>query len=243
MTSSPDLTGRCYECFRSKKACLCSDIKCFDTVTKIIILIHPKEAKKQRVGTGRLTQKSLQNSQMIMGVDFTNDNLVNALINDETKNCFLLYPGSSAINLSQNEKFPRDPSRENVIFVLDGTWPCAKKMLRESKNLQALPRVCFDASIPSRFSIKHQPAQNCLSTIESVSFLLSELERQEVETLNGGADQMVELLDKMVKYQRDCAANPSTPGYRRKPYSDQRHRESFIRPKSRLFFYDDKNFS
>lgn len=243
MTDSLELTGRCYECFRAKKACLCNEIESTFTNTKIVILIHPKEAKKQRVGTGRLTQKSLTNSMMILGVDFTEDNLVNGMINDPSKNCFLLYPGQEAINLSQNEVFPVEETKENIIFVLDGTWPCAKKMLRESKNLQKLPRVCFDSSIRSRFSIKHQPAGNCLSTIESVSFLLTELERQGVEELNGAAEKMVGLLDKLVKFQRDCAADPDKPGYRRKPYSDQSHRDSFIRPKSRLFYYDEKNFS
>lgn len=235
-------SGRCYECFRSNKGCLCKEIRPFKTKTKIVILIHPKEAKKQRVGTGRLTQKSLENSMMIMGVDFTNDKLVNQLIDDPTKKSFLLYPGEDAINLSQNENFPVEDNRENVIFVLDGTWPCAKKMLRESQNLRTLPRVCFDSTIRSKFSIKHQPAQNCLSTIESVSFLLSELERQNVESLGSGAEHMVELLEKMVAYQRECAADPDIPGYRRKPFTEQNNRESFVRPKSRLFYFDEKNF-
>ncbi|MFT6603956.1 MAG: DTW domain-containing protein YfiP, partial [Bacteriovoracaceae bacterium] len=203
--------GRCYSCFRSKKACLCDEIKCFDTKTKIVILIHPKEAKKQRIGTGRLTQKSLSNSMMIMGVDFTDDNLVNALINDQSKRCFLLYPGEEAINLSQNEAFPKGRDLENVIFVLDGTWPCAKKMLRESKNLQALPRVCFDANESSKFSIKHQPAEGCLSTIESVSLLLNELSKQKVELSSDGPKSMIETLDKLVKFQRECAADPEKP--------------------------------
>lgn len=235
--------GRCYECFRSKKACLCSELEPFKTNTKIVILIHPKEAKKQRVGTGRLTQKSLTNSMMIMGVDFTEDRLVNELIEDPDKKCFLLYPGVEAINLSENEAFPKNENKENVIFVLDGTWPCAKKMLRESKNLQELPRVCFDSSIRSRFSIKHQPAQNCLSTIESVSFLLTELERQGAESLGSEIHKMVDLLDIMVEYQRACAADPDRPGYRRKPFTDQTHKESYVRAKSRLFYFDKKNFS
>ena len=235
--------GRCYSCFRPKKACLCDEISSFDTMTKVVILIHPKEAKKQRVGTGRLTQKSLVNSMMIMGIDFTDDNLVNGLIDNKSKRCFLLYPGKEAINLSQNEKFPVEEGLENVIFVLDGTWPCAKKMLRESKNLQTLPRVCFDSNESSRFSIKHQPAKGCLSTIESVSLLLKELSKQKVESLGDGPESMLKTLDMLVKYQRECAADPEKPGYRRKPYSVQEHRESYIRPKSRLFYYDKKNFS
>jgi DTW domain-containing protein YfiP len=234
--------GRCYSCFRPKKACLCSEIKSFETKTKIVILIHPKEAKKQRVGTGRLTQKSLSNSMMIMGIDFTHDNLVNALITDKTKKCYLLYPGVEAINLSQQERFPVVAHLENVIFVLDGTWPCAKKMLRESKNLQELQRVCFDSKESSKFSIKHQPAKGCLSTIESVSLLLEELSKQKVESLGKGPRAMIDTLDKLVRYQRECAADPEKPGYRRKPYSVQEHRESFVRPKSRLFYYDKKNF-
>ena len=77
---------------------------------------------------------------------------------------------------------------------------------------------------------------------QSVGQLLLELEKQKIEKLNGGVESMLNLLDKMVQFQRECAADPMRPGYRRKAYSEQKHRESFIRPKSRLFYYDDKNF-
>ena len=68
----------CLECFRPTKSCLCDDIQSFDTVTQIVILMHPKEAKKVKMGTGRLTHLYLNNSEIRIGSDFTDDERLEA---------------------------------------------------------------------------------------------------------------------------------------------------------------------
>ena len=44
--------------------------------------MHPKEAYKQKIGTGRLTHLSLIDSELIIGVDFTENDAVNSYINN-----------------------------------------------------------------------------------------------------------------------------------------------------------------
>ena len=97
------------------------------------------------------------------------------------------------------------------IFILDGTWPCARKMLKLSKNLQNLKRVSFDNKIKSKFIIKQQPESLCLSTIESVYTVLNLLKKvvEQCET----KDFLIPF-EKMIEYQVECILNPNNKSYR-----------------------------
>jgi DTW domain-containing protein YfiP len=207
----------CYSCFRLKKLCLCHHIVPFDPQIEIVLLIHPMEAKKEKMGTGRMTKAFLENSKLIMGVDFTLNKEVNDLI--ATKNCFVLYPGDEAINIStiasEELRSKKISKSEMVIFVIDGTWPCAKKMMKLSTNLHNLPRISFNVEKESMFDIKEQPSKFCLSTIESIHLLLSEFENKNFITLNQKHDQMLVAFRAMIDFQIQCAADPSLSSYRR----------------------------
>ncbi|MCP4913410.1 MAG: DTW domain-containing protein [Oligoflexia bacterium] len=211
----------CFTCRRPKKNCLCQHMEPFDTHVKIILLMHPKEAKKQRVGTGRMTAAILKNSEVIMGVDFTDSNEFNQYLDKSKYLPLLLYPGDSAFNLSESKitdwKYKEEyRKRIPVIFVLDGTWPCAKKMIKLSKNLRELPRICFSNSKPSEFVIKHQPHEDCLSTIESVHLLLNELNESGLESFDKKHDNLIYVFKKLVEFQLKCSQDPDMPSYRGK---------------------------
>ena len=155
----------CYKCHRPQDSCICSFLSTIDTKTHIVILIHPMERQKIKNGTGKMTHLQLANSSLIYGIDFTQDKKVNQLI--ENHRCSLLYPGEESINLSEISNWSPQGLEPEYIFVLDATWPLAKKMLRLSPNLQKLSRVSFSSELKSEFAIKQQPHQKCLSTIES----------------------------------------------------------------------------
>ena len=59
--------------------------------------MHPKEAYKQKTGTGRLACLSLIDSEIIIDVDFTNNKRLNALLADSQYFPIILYPGNDAI--------------------------------------------------------------------------------------------------------------------------------------------------
>lgn len=206
----------CYKCFRLEKNCLCHLIKPFDTKTHFVLLMHPMEAKKEKMGTGRISLASLKNSSMVMGIDFTHDNTVNAIINDPKNYCMVLYPGEKSLNISSDDVAPllNLKDKQLVVFLIDGTWPCAKKMMKLSKNIHSLPRISFTAIHESLFAIKEQPAEYCLSTLESIHFFLSEGQRRGVEELDGVHDNMIDVFKAMVEFQVQCALNPSLNSYR-----------------------------
>ena len=209
----------CFQCHRLQKNCLCHLIKPFETKIKFVILMHPMEAKKEKMGTGRISLAMLANSHMIMGVDFTEDFEVNALIKDPQNYCMTMYPGEKSLNISDHDVAPLNKllaeNKTIIIFLIDGTWPCAKKMMRLSKNIRALPRISFTATHTSIFEIKEQPADYCLSTLESIHFFIQECNRRGVEDTGSAHDQMILVFKAMIDFQMECALNPSISSYKR----------------------------
>jgi DTW domain-containing protein YfiP len=206
----------CYRCFRPVKSCLCSDIKTIGTQTRFVILMHPKEARKVKLGTGRVTHLCLQNSEILLGVDLTEDQRVNHLIKDPAYFPVILYPGENSTNISEFHFPDGIPNKKNIlVFVIDASWILAKKMLKKSANLQALPKIHFRPQGPSRYVIKQQPHEYCLSTIESVYFLLEELDRLGIEKCREQHRSLLEILDKICRLQLECTEDASLPGYRK----------------------------
>jgi DTW domain-containing protein len=190
-----------------------------ETRARFVFLMHPKEFKQEKAGTGRLTQLCLPNSELHMGMDFSRHEVVRDLLDDSRNYPVLLYPGPQARNLTNGELQAADlGGRRLVVFLLDATWSGARKMLRLSPGLQRLPRIMFTPVAPSRYVIKQQPQEGCLSTLEAVHELLTVLQQ-------GGLDdyplpgQLLGIFQRMQEFQLQCAADPARAGYRRRPYS------------------------
>ncbi|WP_257014149.1 tRNA-uridine aminocarboxypropyltransferase [Winogradskyella undariae] len=203
----------CYKCMNPKSTCICKHISPLQTKTRFIILMHPKEYKKEKNGTGHMTKLQLKNSEIIVGVDFTNNSRVNEILTKEKNSSFLLYPGKDNFNLSVREGSEINSfmgSNPNI-FILDGTWPCARKMLKLSKNLQELKRVSFDNEIKSKFIIKQQPEPLCLSTIESVYTVLNLLKKGGLEQCD--TKDFLVPFEKMIEHQLEYLQNPNNKNY------------------------------
>ncbi len=198
---------------RPSSTCICKLISPLKTKTRFIILMHPKEYRKQKNGTGHMTKLQLENSEIIVGVDFTNNSRVNEILAKENCSSFLLYPGKDSFNLSTSKSSEVSSFMGNNphIFILDGTWPCARKMLKLSENLQKLNRVSFDNKIESKFIIKQQPESLCLSTIESVYTVINLLKEGGLEHCE--TKSFLIPFEKMIAYQLDYMLNPNSENY------------------------------
>lgn len=199
---------KCYNCYRPKISCMCAYVNPIETKTKFIILMHPKEFKKVKNGTGHLTHLSLKNSKLFIGVDFTNHKEINEIIS--TCKSYILYPSKDALNISkQNIDDESHVKKETAIFLIDSTWACSLKILRDSKNLQTLSHISFDSTRLSEFKIKEQPAEYCLSTIESILTILELLNKWNAENIEKkDLDKFLNPFYKMVEYQIKCIENP-----------------------------------
>lgn len=186
------------------------------TATRFVFLMHPKEFKHEKAGTGRLTHLCLENSEIVVGIEFDEHPRVRALVADPANHVVLLYPGAEACNLSTDAP-PDLAERRLVVLLLDATWACARKMLKLSPSLQRLPRVMFTPTAPSRFVIKQQPQAGCLSTLEATHELLQVMAARGLDAYPLPR-QLPDLFERMQAFQLACAADPTRDGYRRKPY-------------------------
>lgn len=229
------MRSTCYECYRPAVNCLCHHIKKLRNKTHFVFLMHPKEAKKQRLGTGRMSYASLSKASIIVEENPDHSQEFIKLLSDQRRRCYLLYPGEDAVELGQGHSLvSRDQNL--TLFILDATWPCAKKMMRLSRYLKSMDKITFSESHRSQFLIKHQPDQACLSTIESVFHTLNYLNVDGLENVN--TNHFLDPFHAMIDFQQKCATDPNIPsnrGQKRQvPIKTQR-----VRPKThRLFFWD-----
>lgn len=202
---SPKYRTICSVCTQPDFSCYCHQIKSFDAKINFVVLIHPIEVKR-RIATGRMSHLCLKDSHLIKGQNYTEDELVNDLIEDNNYHSVILYPGTSSKNLStlpEIEKQNLFPKNKKLrIFVIDGTWATARKMIRQSENLKTLPRICFSPTKPSNFRVRKQPHPNCYSTIEAIHHTIELIgESQGFSLKNRIHDNLLNVFDFMVERQ------------------------------------------
>jgi len=194
----------CLTCRQPAFGCYCEAVRRFDPGLRFVILIHPIEVKR-RIASGRMSHLCLERSELIEGKDYSLNKRVNEIVSDPSLQPFILYPGPQAANLSRLSVGERtslfDPNRELVIFVIDGTWATARKMMR-SENLRSLPRLCFSPEKPSMFRVRKQPAPGCVSTIEAIHQTIDLLgEAVGLDVTNRRHDALLDVFETMVERQ------------------------------------------
>ena len=212
---------QCHTCRQPKIACYCSHISPFDPEIKFVILIHPIE-ERRRIATGRMSHLTLKKSELISGQSFSHHPRVNEILNDPAFSAVILYPGKNSIDISlkENNQTVFQSGKKPVVFVIDGTWATARKMLRSSENLQSLPRICFTPPKPSQFRVRKQPNPQCYSTLEAIHYsleLLSDdvgfcIENREHDNLLNVFNYMVE---KQIQFLKNSFEHPRENTYRR----------------------------
>ncbi len=195
---------------------MCEYIHSVDTKTKFVILMHPKEFRKVKNGTGHLTHLALKNSSLHVGIDFSDHKGINEII--DTHQSYILYPSKDAINLSNTPL--QTEVKDIAIFIIDSTWSCAEKIFIKSKNLHNLKHVSFDATKLSEFKIKQQPKDYCLSTIESTLSVLELLHKHGTEKLEQkDFDNFLNPFKKMIDYQQSILEDSTYRDVRFKKYN------------------------
>jgi Uncharacterized conserved protein len=184
--------------------CLCPTEAPMETRTHIVLLMHPKEYRKQKTGTGRLACLNLANSELLPGLAFDEHPRVRELLGDPQNFCALLYPGQTAVDLSEPGSaslLAKDiAGKRLVVFLIDSTWSCAHAVICASPGLLRLPRLMFRSSEKSRWIIKRQPKDFYLSTIEAIHELLVALESAGLEDYPD-KERLLGVFMKMQEYQ------------------------------------------
>jgi len=202
--------------------------------------MHPKEARKERVGTGRLAHLAMTNSEIVIDKTFDDSKIISKIKNDNT---IILYPGPDSCKTKRlNTLDTINLNRPLNVLLIDGTWPCAKSMMRDSYILHNIPKVSFQNTYQSKFSIKHQPDNFCLSTIESIYYFLDELNDLGIESLGDSHNILLTTLQKLVKIQKECAKDPLRKKYGRGFFKNPKERKTSINRNQRKIYFDKNNY-
>ena len=202
--------------------------------------MHPMEFKKEKVGTGRFSHLILENSKVVVDVGFDENAEFQALLNDPEYESYVLYPGDKPIDLGTNDLMDK-ASKKVQFIVIDGTWPCAKKMMKLTTSLHHVPRVSFKSDRVSEFKVKHQPMPGCLSTVESIHQVLLDLNRMGMEKTSSHHENLMDVFRHTVNQQMDLAKDPARQGYRKKPFSLPEDRKISKKWDQRLLFFKESD--
>lgn len=206
----------CGHCLQPVRTCYCAVVRAFDPGIKFVILIHRLEVRR-RIATGRLSHLILQNSDLIMGYDYSHNPKLNAILENPVYHPVVLYPGRNSVNfsrLSTGERSSLFPEGKTpAIIVIDGTWSTAKKMLRRSANLRGLPQICFTPEKPSNFRVRKQPHRECVSTVEAIHHTIELLGPSRGFDLACGAhDNLLQVFDRLVEQQLEYVKRSLSEG-------------------------------
>lgn len=223
LEEQPKYRELCVRCTQPGFSCYCQHVQRFDSKIKFVILIHPIEVKR-RIATGRMSHLCLENSELIAGQDYSDNQRVNEILQDPTLDPMILYPGRKSINLTST---PADSSmplfeagKTPTLFVIDGTWATARKTMYQSQNLKTVRQVCFTPPGLSQFRVRKQPAPECYSTIEAIHHSIELLGKHVgFDVHQREHDKLLYVFDKMVERQlefiNEALVNPKSTSYRK----------------------------
>jgi DTW domain-containing protein len=196
----------CARCLRPKVVCYCAAIAPLETRTRVVFLQHPRE-EQLGIGTARMASLCLPSSELHVGLRFSGSPALLKAIDDPERPAYLLFPGPDAIDVAT-----APPTGPITLIVVDGTWAQAKKIVRSTPELAALPRYTFIAPAPSNYRIRRPPRLEYLSTIESMAHVLGVIEGDPTRFLALHAP-----FQKMVEAQLEYARTSRVTRHRRTP--------------------------
>ncbi|MCE9636048.1 MAG: DTW domain-containing protein [Planctomycetes bacterium] len=175
----------CARCRRPTSVCYCAALTTIDTVTRVVILQHPRE-KDMPIGTARMATLCLPGATMHVGVRWDGTPALRDAVSDPARPPILLYPGPGARDILTDP-----PTGPVTLIVVDGTWSQAKVIVRENPGLASLPRYAFRTPEPTHYRIRREPREEYVSTIEALMHVLGALE--------GNAERFRAMLEPMHK--------------------------------------------
>lgn len=122
----------------------------------------------------------------------TTDDIVNLNEILRADNTLLLYPSKDSVPI---EEIDRTLGPFNLI-LLDGTWPQAKAIYASTPLLRTMKQVRLLNTRTSTYVIRTQPADGCLSTLETAAEALAILEDD-----NRFRDELVRPLQTLCQFQ------------------------------------------
>jgi len=208
--AEPAPRALCERCRRPTTVCYCAHITPLQTRTRVIVLQHPRE-RDVGIGTARIARLCLPGALLRVGIDFSDDPVVQAAL--ASGQAHVIYPGPAARDVESVT-----PGQPMTLILVDGTWGQAQRLLKANPALLGLPQLRFTPPQASAYNpIRREPAFHCMATIEALAHVLGHLEgdRERFQMLLRPFHAMVEM---QIRYAQ------ASSGSRHRLYSRCDHR-------------------
>lgn len=161
----------CKLCGLPANTCICSRIPILTTQAQIWILSTEKEFWRPS-NTARLLKQMNPESTEIFLWERTRkpEALLNKII-DQHYEPYLLFPAESEAERQRQVAYPIS-NRTPAFIIIDGTWQEARKIIRKSAYLNALPMISLIPEKASSFTLRRGVKAGNLCTLEAAMEVL-----------------------------------------------------------------------
>ena len=168
---------RCPRCGLWERDCLCGDVRAEPVRTRVVVLMHSREARKSS-NTGRLLPLLLAGAEVrLRGRQDAPLEIADVLEADRRP--LLLDPSAAAC---LDADLARASALPVTLLVPDGTWRQTRRfVLRGRSAIAGVQRVRLAEGAPSRYRLRTTEVPGRLATLEAVARALGVLEGPEVQ--------------------------------------------------------------
>jgi len=181
----------CPTCGKPPVLCVCEGVEPIDTKVALLLLQHPQE-QDRLLGTARLTQLSLKNSVLKIGLSWPSLSKALGRDADPTQWGILhlgstkpsdLPPGRELVVLDKKGVPLPNQDRELAelrgVVLFDGSWAQAKTLWWRNAWVLKGKRLALNPQQASLYGkLRREPRREALSTLEAAALAISRLERK-----------------------------------------------------------------
>jgi DTW domain-containing protein YfiP len=198
--------ARCPACMMYRELCVCAAIPTLVTRTRLVLLIHYREARKP-TNTGQLAARCMPNSEVGIIGDRGRPEL--PAIGEDA---LLLYPADDAIPIAQ--AIAANPDRPRTLIVPDGNWRQAAKMAKRVPGVASAQHVTLDGveAAPTEYGLRREPKDGGLATLEAIARALRILEGEHGASVEEAMLAVFRLMVSRTKWLRGLLADDDVIG-------------------------------
>ncbi len=149
--------------------CICALVPRLRTRTRLVLLIHFREARKP-TNTGQLAARCLERSSVNVYGKPDQPLELPPLGDDEVP--LLMFPEEGAPPISQHAA----SEQPIALIVPDGNWHQARKAARRVSGSGAIRCVTLPAAGPTEYRLRAEPREGGLATLEAIARAIGILE-------------------------------------------------------------------
>ena len=163
----------CSQCLRPLTECYCHAITVLHSDVRIIILQHHSEVAHP-FNTARMAELALHDCHIVVGESFSLSQPEISTLCNADFSPMLLFPVMHPISMAEQRLRVKEQGKAPLLFIPDGTWKKAKKILHCSPDIAALPSIKLDAMDKSIYGVRKSTQEGGVSTVEACFHFLSQ---------------------------------------------------------------------